>query len=286
MQVSSGRHYVHEHPKGSAAWRLPEVQQFVLETGAEVVDLNMRAFGKKARDEQGVGLVIMPTRIMTSASEVAKRVSRKCCGGHRHIHLVSSRARAAQVYPRELCERICECISAQRKLEELGMKGIPIMSVEEMRKVARSGEGEDPSEALHEQLDEKMVAFDDLTGDAKDPALMRIARKEEILYFKEMGVYDKVDVEESYRITGKGPIAVRWVDINKGDTANSKYRSRLVAKEFNTGVNHDLYAATPRANFSPNAEPIGQFAREGHDINVRRRVTSILLRQGRTSGVR
>ena len=24
-----------------------------------------------------------------------------------------------------------------------------------------------------------------------------------------------------------------------------KYRSRLVAKEFNTGVNHDLYAATP-----------------------------------------
>ena len=245
MQVSAGRHYVHEHPKGSAAWKLPEVQQFVLETQAEIVDLNMCAFGMKARDEQGVGLVSKPTRIMTSAHEVAKRVNRKCCGGHRHVHLVSGRARAAQVYPRELCERICEGISVQRKLEELGVEAIPVMSVEEMKRVARSREGEDPSEALHEQLDERMIAFDDVTGDALDPALMRIARKEEILYFKEMGVYEKVDVEEAYRITGKGPIAVRWVDINKGDTANPKYRSRLVAKEFNTGVNHDLYAATP-----------------------------------------
>ena len=58
-------------------------------------------------------------------------------------------------------------------------------------------------------------------------------------------MYEKVDVEEAYRITVKGPIAVRWVDINKGDTTNPKYRSRLVAKEFNTGVNQNLYAATP-----------------------------------------
>ena len=58
-------------------------------------------------------------------------------------------------------------------------------------------------------------------------------------------MYDKVPIKESYDVTGKAPIAVRWVDINKGDSANPKYRSRLVAKEFNTGVNHDLYAATP-----------------------------------------
>ena len=35
------------------------------------------------------------------------------------------------------------------------------------------------------------------------------------------------------------------MDINKCDSSNPNYRSRLVAKEFNTGVNHDLYAATP-----------------------------------------
>ena len=36
---------------------------------------------------------------------------------------------------------------------------------------------------------------------------------------------------------------MRWVDINKGYTQNSVYRSRLVAKEFNTGVCPELYAA-------------------------------------------
>ena len=33
--------------------------------------------------------------------------------------------------------------------------------------------------------------------------------------------------------------------MNKGDGTNPKYRSRTVAKEFNMGVNHELYAATP-----------------------------------------
>ena len=35
------------------------------------------------------------------------------------------------------------------------------------------------------------------------------------------------------------------MDINKGDSANPNYRSRLVAKEFDTGVCPELYAATP-----------------------------------------
>ena len=48
------------------------------------------------------------------------------------------------------------------------------------------------------------------------------ARKEEILYFKQMGVYDKVDNKESYDVTGKAPIADRWVDVNKGDSASPK----------------------------------------------------------------
>ena len=38
---------------------------------------------------------------------------------------------------------------------------------------------------------------------------------------------------------------MRWIDINKGDTENPNYRSRLVAKEFKTDINPELYAATP-----------------------------------------
>ena len=75
--------------------------------------------------------------------------------------------------------------------------------------------------------------------------MMSRARRDETEYFKEMGVYEKVDISESSAATGKAPIAVRWVDINKGDTKNLVYRSQLVAKEFNTGVCPELYAATP-----------------------------------------
>ena len=71
------------------------------------------------------------------------------------------------------------------------------------------------------------------------------ARQEEIQYFRDMGVYEKVDVQECWKSTGKAPIAVRWVDTNKGDSVKPNYRSRLVAKEFNTGPCPELYAATP-----------------------------------------
>ena len=57
------------------------------------------------------------------------------------------------------------------------------------------------------------------------------AREEELAEFRKHNVYAKVPLEECYRITKKGPIGVRWVDINKGDSTNPEYRSRLVAKE-------------------------------------------------------
>ena len=120
-----------------------------------------------------------------------------------------------------------------------------LLSLEELEK-ASSGKGtEDPSEALHEWYGEGAVAFDDLNGDELDPVMMAKARIDEIKYFKEMGVYDKVNIHEAYDVTGKAPIAVRWVDINKGDSSSPLYRSRLVAKEFNTGIKPELYAATP-----------------------------------------
>ena len=49
--------------------------------------------------------------------------------------------------------------------------------------------------------------------------------------FREHTVYIKVPERECKEKTGKRPIGVRWVDINKGDKENPEYRSRLVAKE-------------------------------------------------------
>ena len=250
IQLEEQRHFVHEHPERSRAWQMPEVIEFLMRPEVGSVICHMCAFGMTSEDKKGRGLVQKATRIMSSSEEILKRLDVKCSNKngnekHRHVHLEQGRAKQAQVYPRQFCKRVCEGIMAQKRKEELGVTARPVMSFEEMNEVAKGAPGDCPGAMLHEDDGEGWIAIDDVTGQRLDPKLMRAARKDEIAYFRKMGVYEKVDVKESWQHTGKAPIAVRWVDINKGDTDNPNYRSRLVAKEFNTGVCPELYAATP-----------------------------------------
>ena len=87
---------------------------------------------------------------------------------------------------------------------------------------------------LHEPTEYE--AFDDVSGEPLDPKMVMSARKEELTYFDDMGVYEYATVEECWKATGHSPIGTRWIDINKGDTAKPNYRSRLVAKEFKVDV--------------------------------------------------
>ena len=75
-------------------------------------------------------------------------------------------------------------------------------------------------------------AFDDTNGEMLNPTLVKRARAEEVEYIRSMHLYDKVPIAESYERTGKGPIAGRWLDRNKGDKRRPNYRSRYVAKDF------------------------------------------------------
>lgn len=52
-------------------------------------------------------------------------------------------------------------------------------------------------------------------------------------------------IHECWKGTKRQPIGVRWVDVNKQDDVNPKYRSRLVAKEINRSPKPELYAAIP-----------------------------------------
>lgn len=64
-------------------------------------------------------------------------------------------------------------------------------------------------------------------------------------FFKKMQVYRTVPKQRCRDVTGWEPIKVRWVDTNKQDEANPKYRSRLVAKDYKKGSDPELYTATP-----------------------------------------
>ena len=86
-----------------------------------------------------------------------------------------------------------------------------------------------------------------MTGHELCPKKVREARREDIAYDQSMGVYTKVPIEECRRVTGREPIGARWVDVDKGkgDPELEKYRSRLVAQQFNTGNDPTMVAATP-----------------------------------------
>ena len=87
--------------------------------------------------------------------------------------------------------------------------------------------------------------FDDISGKQLNNSEVLRARMEEMEEIRKHGVYKKVPIEKCREKTGKEPISVRWVDVNKGDDVNTEIRSRLVAKEIKRDNRDDLFAATP-----------------------------------------
>ncbi len=87
--------------------------------------------------------------------------------------------------------------------------------------------------------------YDDVTGKKLKTELVLKARAEQMVEVNKFNVYDKVPIQNCWNETGKDPIGVRWLNVNKGDEANPEIRCRIVAQEFNTNERDDLFAATP-----------------------------------------
>ena len=87
-----------------------------------------------------------------------------------------------------------------------------------------------------------VVSYYFLKGGMLDKELMIKARKAEIEFFRRLGVYTKVARESWMKV-----VTTKWVDTNKGDDANPRYRSRLVARQLkardNSGASY--FAPTP-----------------------------------------
>ena len=116
--------------------------------------------------------------------------------------------------------------------------------------------------------DEYLEAWDDVSGSPFDPKAVQKARQEEIEYVHKMNLYTKVSKKEAHKETGKSPISVRWIDINKGDAEHPNYRSRLVAREINTSKRDDLFAATPPLEASKFSLPLTTSGNKGEVIMI------------------
>ena len=164
--------------------------------------------------------------------------------------MINGRAQAAQLYPPGLCKAVCRGLIKQLEVDRKGQYLLMKMEYNEEISSKRLMEMAKQLEKKYKTIEEEEewndeVAWDDVSGAALNPHEVRRARAEEIKYVHEMGLYEKVPIDQCYARTGKAPISTRWININKGDQDHPNYRSRLVAREINTHRRDDLFAATP-----------------------------------------
>ena len=211
VQSDNKLYFLHEHPSTASSRKNPKIFELLERPSVKRIVSHMCAFGMMQEKDGIEMLVKKPTAFMTNSDEMAKRLSRKCEGEHRHVVLIGGRAKRAEIYPEELCREILIGLVNQMKIDGRISKGA----------IGMLG-----------AIDENEVEFwDDVSGKKLRTQGVIEARKLEISEFKKHNVYRKVPLTECWEGTGKGPLDIRWIDINKGDNVNEDLRSRLVAKE-------------------------------------------------------
>ena len=100
----------------------------------------------------------------------------------------------------------------------------------------------------HEEIDLESLYwnasfYDDVKGGSLRKDLTLEARKFEMMFFRDMGVYTKV--HKSQVPPGTILITTKGVDTNKGTEEEPNYRSRLVGRESKKDERPDVFSATP-----------------------------------------
>ena len=205
MQVQAGRFFIHEHPSEAESWQEDCVTAIAALDGVDIAIVDMCAMGMRVDTGELQGPARKRTKLLSNSQEILKRVAVLCPNKspntsthHAHVPLESGRARRCQIYPREFSRRVCEGIAAEKRLRRLGMVSIPLMAL------GSEEDGRKACDDLHEN--DGTLAFDDQSNEPLMPSLVRNARLEEMRYFREMQVYDKVSVEECMKATGRKPV--------------------------------------------------------------------------------
>ena len=107
-------------------------------------------------------------------------------------------------------------------------------------KITHAGDNDHAEDFEYDNVE----AWDDVSGGILDAKKVRQARLEELKYIEDKQVWEIVDRTYAEQ-RGIKIIKTRWIDVNKGDSEKEKYRSRLVAKEFNISKEDGIFASTP-----------------------------------------
>ena len=207
-QMMMGRNVVHEHPLNATSWQEEQTQKLNEEDGVIQVRADQCMLGLKTSDNQRHDIPAMkPTRFSTNGMHLAEFLAARCSGDHAHGELLDGKAKAAGIYPRELCRRLCEGIKKEK--DERMRRDRQVMSL-----ISRNGHGE--------------IYIDDAYGKELKLGKVKPARQEELTQSKTMRVYEPCPTEECWQITSRDPIKTRWVDASKtNDEDDANYRLGL-----------------------------------------------------------
>ena len=252
MQHEAGRLFLFEHPASASSWDTEVIQMLSEVNGVHHVKFDFCMLGMTTTDRNGHEVPAKKrTGVLTNSSAVASLLQgAQCRGEHWHMELTGGRAGPCQVYPDKFAKLICEGI--KRELDSIRWRnemhevfditsqfGKLMAFQESIEKMAVPPE-EATYDAAFEAIYDGCEFYDDVHDRPLDREMAIRARKTEIQYFKDMGVYTKVRREPWMRV-----ISTKWLDTNKGDEANPNYRARLVGRELNLSKQEGLFAATP-----------------------------------------
>ena len=232
-QVEAGRFFLHEHPQYADSWNEHSIIDVMKLPGVNKVVADECQYGQEVLNGKHKGRPVRkPTGFMSNSSRVLERLMLRCQGrggecsrerGGRHATASGKIARDAARYPPELCKAILRGFVDE--LQDLGMLTQQCYGLQ----AAIDEESVGPAISIGDKRFSGKYK-DDLTKQVLRDDLVEAARALELTYFEQKGVWRKRLISEIRRL-GKVPISVRWVDVNKGDDANPRYRSRLVARQ-------------------------------------------------------
>ena len=253
-QLKNGRYFVHEHPAFASSWQEQQMQELEKESGVLTSVIDQCMYGSET---PGGEPIKKPTRFITNSAEMIKQLSQRCLGkngdcsrarGGTHQQCRGRIARMAAVYSFKLCRAILVGFRNQLRTDgkfEDGFVGIMESFDKEQEEYDQYRMSDTSGAIFHIQVSNEPVYRDDLTGQPLPPELVRAARAKELEYFGAKKVWEKRAFSEARKVTGRPPITVRWVDVNKGDNQNPNIRSRLVARQIRQAGEEAIFAPTP-----------------------------------------
>ena len=266
-QARRGRDFLHEHPAQATSWQEPCIKKILELEGVQKAVGHQCQYGAEAHGQP----IKKPSGFMSNSECIRQALSKLCTGknglcsreqGGQHIQCRGLVARKAAVYPAKLCKAILRGLKDQLRRDGYTCNGVVGMqevgSVTEENCVDKFGVIKNYAMRAEATVEEVEINgyvfrfdsgegpfFDDLTGQELPTLLVKEARRKELAYFEEKHVWRRVPIGQAVSISGRSPISVRWVDVNKGDDVTPDIRSRLVARQIR-GANEDpLFAPTP-----------------------------------------